>query len=375
MGDDGAQRPDRVPRSDDASAAPGSCTGHADVLALGSHARLGLGSPVSLLPSSALRDLLSSIAETLVVLDADDYARRCWRPALLAHSAPAPQAPVYVRCSLAAPERWRWRTGPLSAAPAVRGSAAAPWGPGRVLVCGGTCGAGEEAPSRVYDAARGAWEQCAVPPLVAEGHTAVSHAGQYHALGCVGDSWKVLAEDGLRWEERSEGLPGPVEAACSLAGSLWALVDSSDMSGVRLGFARCDPRARGWESVAARGFQGAGTRGASVAACGDCVCTVGGFASGPHGDMAGARQCQRLDVRMPAWQQMAPLNEGRGSCGLASLEGRQCLVALAGLQSLGVERLSVELYSPAADRWFHVPQLPLTCESVQKTTVALPTAL
>eukprot|EP00727_Mastigamoeba_balamuthi_P004588 m51a1_g14127 hypothetical protein (403) ;mRNA; f:206993-208201 len=380
-------------------------SGHADVLAQGSHWRLGSGSPVRLLGMRLLRDLCRATAEALVVLDAQTPCLPWLCDTLPRARAPLP--PLLLRTSGSAPGRWRWREGPSNSAVVVGGSAAAQWGAGLVLACGGLAslpgGGGHTAgPSRLYDAGLGEWVPCGVPALGVVHHTAVSHEGRCYALGgyrtearegCSeydrSTRARVLAEDGSAWTEVSGSVPGPVDSACSLGGSLWALVyadastdgqgSSSSRWGAGLRLVHCDPREGRWQDAGSGCSLGAGLGDVSLAACGCCVCAVGGSAPevgrGPTelSIATGTRRCQRVDVRMAsAWQSMASLIEGRSRCGLACLEGRQCLVALGGKgERDGTDVQSVELWVPTVDRWFAVEQLPVPCQNLHRTTVAL----
>eukprot|EP00727_Mastigamoeba_balamuthi_P010341 m51a1_g593 hypothetical protein (399) ;mRNA; f:52022-53218 len=372
-------------------------TGHVDTLVQGTHGRLGADSPVSLLPQCMLSDLCRSMAESVVVVDALTDQWTSGSGSSAGHLDHEMLPPLCLRTAGRPPELWSWsateRHPALSPGKAtVSGSAAAPWQAGRVLVCGGNlvdfsvshygC-----APSRLLDVARGEWLDCAVPTLEVHGHTAVNHQGDYYVLGgCRRECREadtsmrvhVLAQDGSRWIVADQLGGDCVASACSAAGSLWvslwtALGDESDGS-MRLG--RCDPRERSWEFVRAENFVCGYLTGASMVACGHCLYSVGGQLKSDAGRAcaaAGGRRCQKLDVRMPrAWQDVAPLNEGRSWCGLVCLEGRQCLVALSGHGvSLASECQSVELYVPAVDKWFPVQQLPRACRCLRKTTVAL----
>eukprot|EP00727_Mastigamoeba_balamuthi_P004587 m51a1_g14126 hypothetical protein (418) ;mRNA; f:203944-205197 len=371
----------------------GDLSGHADVLARAAHERLGSASPAALLRGSMLGDLCRAASEALVVLDANaSYLR--WRPCW----PPAAYGPLLLRAS-ASPLCWRWRSAPCSAV--VCGAAAARLPGGLVLASGGSevlaemverPPAAAAAPSRLFDAGLGVWVPCAVPPLGVAEHVAVSHEGRYYAVGGYrtadsegnaaseppSPSLRLLADDGSRWSAPLEGgLQGRVHAACSLAGSLWALVDAAatgEQSG-SVQLSRCDPREGFWHDAGSAGLRGPHVDGDSMAACGHSLCTVGGVvgpAQRPRGPAAGA-QCQRVDVRMArAWQAMASLGEGRSWCGLACLEGRQVLVAVGGNSGGGLGDLqSVELWVPAVDKWFAVPPLPMPCHCIHSTTVAL----
>eukprot|EP00727_Mastigamoeba_balamuthi_P000500 m51a1_g10447 hypothetical protein (402) ;mRNA; r:44338-45543 len=375
---------------------PELCCGQASVLLQGAHERLGERSPLAMLSGPLFRDLCEFASESLVVVD------------------PAAVCPVSARTSGTAPASWQWRTGPGLDTGATRmvGTAAAQWGRGRVLVCGGSQDGGImwafPAVTRVYDVARGLWEHCPVPSLDCTDHTAVAHAGQVHVLGgfrncghhCRCAVQSVLADDGSRWTTR-EGpeCPAYVDAACSLGGSLWALVCGYEYADYELCLSRFDPREGRWSDADAPGFREVRSCGASMAACGDCLYSAGGHKlgcewrddnprdNGPTGRyfhpwegdtterVQGTARCQRLDVRMPsAWQEAAPLNEGRDRCGLVCLEGRQCLVAVGGNCADSSEgRQTAEVYLPAADKWYFVPDLPMPRQAVQKKTVALRT--
>eukprot|EP00727_Mastigamoeba_balamuthi_P004589 m51a1_g14128 hypothetical protein (388) ;mRNA; f:210079-211242 len=370
----------------------------AEVLARGSHERLGSASPVALLGGTMLQDLCKATSETLVVLDAW-AAPYAWSPCPSLREAPAhnsPQLPVYARPSGLAADRWRWRTG--AACPAecgesdrdagVQNSAAAKLGPGLVLATGGSlvhdglpfwsCPFG---PSRIFDVARGAWIPCDVPELRAIGHAAVNHEGDYYVVGgsLMMDttlSVRVLAQDGAQWSccSRESGRRGDpfidVSAACSLAGSLWALYRVN--SAARL--VRFDPREGTWSQVQASWLEEHASD-ASMAASGSSLCAVGGTVPPRLGHVGHTtRQCQRLDVRMAkSWQAMASLWGRRRQCGLVRLEN-ECLVAAGGWREGGSEaRRSVEIYVPSEDMWYVAPHMPVPCGAIGMTTVALPT--
>eukprot|EP00727_Mastigamoeba_balamuthi_P001490 m51a1_g11338 hypothetical protein (432) ;mRNA; f:150861-152156 len=419
-----------VSRSDD-SAAPGPSGdaagslsrvvgGSAEVLAQATHERLGECSPVAMLSGQMLRDLCRTTAETLLVFDTPSSVNASSRSVAnnsdsgtsTSQNSQAPgssaTAPVFTR-TWGAPDRWLWRTGPahsgISTAAVVEGSAAAQWGPGRVLVCGGTTSESSgarslgDAPSRIFDVAQAEWLSCAVPAPHVTDHVAVSHRGTYYAVSGLSTAAdddsdeernscavhvRALADDGSAWSDRRYGdFSALVCTASSAAGSLWALVYECGHYGCcscPLHLARCDPRESGWEEIPMSGFRSSGAVGVSMAACGDFLCAVGGIVVGSQGPFCftpttGERRCQRLDVRKAggSWQDMAPLNEGRGRCGLVALEDRQCLVAIGGMTSGAGAVQSVELYSPVVDKWFQVPELPVPCQCAHQTAVALRT--
>eukprot|EP00727_Mastigamoeba_balamuthi_P000786 m51a1_g10704 hypothetical protein (482) ;mRNA; f:161420-162865 len=372
------------------------CTGHADALLLVSHARLGQHSPLAEVPGDLLRELCRAAAEAVVVVDGpctrfgngdggdgDDDGVVGW----------STLPPTSAGTSGAPPERWRWRTGPRHAATAgegatVSGSAAAQWQAGRVLVCGGllsrSSGEAPFAPSRLYDVACARWADCGVPTLELLFPVAVSHDGDYYVLGGTDAGLRdhqqltVLAREGSEWVDCGPRLPGALTAACSLAGSIWATANVGDYDGAdgkTTALLRCDPREPRCDRVEAAGLRDVPLMGASIAGCGGVVYSVGGMREDNEGS---GRRCQKLDARMPrAWQDVAPLAQGRGWCGLACLEGRQCLVALGGQNKVQVstrgicEYASVELYVPCADRWYRVADLPDCCGNAASLTVAV----
>eukprot|EP00727_Mastigamoeba_balamuthi_P013960 m51a1_g9187 hypothetical protein (468) ;mRNA; r:68910-70313 len=375
------------------------CTGHADALALGTHARLGERSPVAAVPGCLLRDICRAMAETVVVIDGPSTTWDEENEGLRWSTLP----PTLMSTSGRSPDRWSWSFAskhPSTAGDAVTVgcSAAAQWGTGRVLVCGGLLinhgdndrrhilRHNEYAPSRLFDVASATWVDCAVPKLALTHHIAVNHRGDYYVLGGtdadVGrDVARVLqlASDGSKWVtlEMQPALNWMLSTACSHAGSLWAMANPRGEEGEGEKLMRCDPREPRWDSVEAEGLPEEPHYGATIASCGDSLYSVGGMF---EDDGEGTGQlCWKLDARMPVvWQSVAPLTQGRAWCGLACLEGRQCLVALGGQDKCDAttnvgEYASVELYVPWADQWFDIRQLPLSCGNASVVTVAVRT--
>eukprot|EP00727_Mastigamoeba_balamuthi_P003673 m51a1_g13302 hypothetical protein (174) ;mRNA; r:1689-2210 len=171
-------------------------------------------------------------------------------------------------------------------------------------------------------------------------------------------------------------MPGLMDCACSLAGSVWAAQTESlawDRSRSRL--CRWDPREPLWQVLCTEGM----LYGPSMAACGGCLYCLGeelpAGGLGLPGSATAVTRCRRLDVRVPlAWQDVAPPRMAYSGCGLVCLEERQCLVAVGGYsRATPGELQSVELYAPGEDRWVMGPQLPMACQPIGCTTVAVHT--
>ncbi|MDB5648581.1 MAG: hypothetical protein JWL62_101, partial [Hyphomicrobiales bacterium] len=82
---------------------------------------------------------------------------------------------------------------------------------------------------------------------------------------------------------------------------------------------------------------------------------VGGFIGGvTHND--GQNVAMEYDPVLDSWRLLAPMKAGRGSVGLAALNGK--LYAIGGRDATGATVPTNEVYDPATNRWNSLAPLP-----------------